>query len=87
MPSSREYRVILGRFENEIGVLLCLKKEPLKIEGDGKKTINQLVLEKIGSLWEGVKLEEIWKNVNTQLSAFKLKLDEILPEGKKVSIT
>ena len=58
-PISQEYRVILGRFGNDIELLLCLQKEPLKIKGDGEKTINQLVLEKLVDLREGVELKEV----------------------------
>jgi len=59
VPVSREYRIILGRFENNIELLLCLEKEPLRIKGDGKKTINQLILEKLIGLRTDFSLSEV----------------------------
>lgn len=87
VPISREYRIILGRFENNIELLLCLEKEPLRIKGDGKKTINQLILEKLASLQKDVSLSEVWKDVDTQLNWFQLKLNDILASEREINIT
>jgi hypothetical protein len=60
VPTSREYRVILARLESDdISFLMCLKKEPLKIKGDGKKTIKELIFEKMSNLREGVEMNEL----------------------------
>jgi hypothetical protein len=87
IPVSKEYRIIMIRDLDKVDFLLCLEKKPLKVKGDGKSTIEELVEKKISELREGVELGSIWEDVKAQLSRYDLKLEEVLPKDFELNIT
>ncbi|CAG8614999.1 1989_t:CDS:1 [Ambispora leptoticha] len=82
-----EYRVLAYRPEDKLEVLMCLKKVPMIIKGDGKKTIKELVHYKFSQAREGIAYEEIWKDVEEMLVARKLCFGDVLPGGAEINIT
>lgn len=87
LPISAEYRFIFACPDNSPELLLCFKKVPLKIKGDGKRTIKELIFEKISALREGVELDEIWKDIEVQLSSYDFKMGDVLESEKEIDIT
>src|SRR6185436_9888159 len=56
IPVSKEHRIIMIRNLEKVEFLLCLEKKPLKVRGDGKSTIEELVERKLFELREGVEV-------------------------------
>ncbi|CAG8517429.1 10320_t:CDS:2 [Ambispora gerdemannii] len=82
-----EYRIFAYRPEDELEVLFCIKKTPMRIKGDGKKKIKELIFYKFSQSREGIDYEGTWKDVEEILAARNFCLDDILPEGTEINVT